>query len=262
MITYSNIGRYGRFGNQMFQYAALFGIAKTAKYRYGVPYNNKSENEYEHFCLTEAFDKLEAENSEGQPIKYRIAEPKFGYNPGLFGIPDHSDIVGYFQTEKYFVDYRPHLLKQFSFRNEIKEQAENIRAITKDRVISLHIRLGDYVNQQQNHPVYNIDYYNSALDLLPDDVLLMIFSDDVAKAQTIFEPLKRKMVFPETNNKYIDMCLMSMCDYHIIANSSFSWWGAWLSESKKIIAPSQWFGNGPDMPKNWSDVYCKGWVVI
>lgn len=262
MITFLNIGRYGRFGNQMFQYAALFGIAKTANYRYGVPYNNSSQNEYEHFCLPEAFDRLEAENSEGHLIKYQIAEPKFGYNPGLYGIPDDSDLIGYFQTEKYFNKFRPQLLKQFSFKNEITEKAKTIRAITKDPVISLHIRLGDYVSQQHNHPVCNIEYYKNALELLPDDLLLVVFSDDVKKAQETFEPLNRKMLFPETNDKYIDMCLMSMCDYHVIANSSFSWWGAWLSESKKTIAPSQWFGSGPDMPKNWSDIYCKNWIVL
>jgi hypothetical protein len=55
---------------------------------------------------------------------------------------------------------------------------------------------------------------------------------------------------------------MSLCDYHVIANSSFSWWGAWLGESKKVIAPSQWFGESPDMPKNWSDIYCKDWIII
>jgi len=58
------------------------------------------------------------------------------------------------------------------------------------------------------------------------------------------------------------MCLMTMCDYHIIANSSFSWWGAWLSESKKVIAPSQWFGAAQGMPKNWSDIYCKDWIIL
>jgi hypothetical protein len=70
------------------------------------------------------------------------------------------------------------------------------------------------------------------------------------------------MVFVENTNKYIDMCLMTMCNYHIIANSSFSWWGAWLSNSKQVIAPSKWFGPANHMPKNWSDVYCEKWIVI
>jgi hypothetical protein len=53
-----------------------------------------------------------------------------------------------------------------------------------------------------------------------------------------------------------------MCNYHVIANSSYSWWGAWLSESKKVIAPYNWFGEDDVMPKNWSDIYCKEWMVI
>jgi hypothetical protein len=262
MITFSNIGRYGRFGNQMFQYAALYGIARTAKYRYGIPYKNKSENEYEHFCLDEVFDKLEADESSGHPIQYRIAEPKFGYNPGLFGIPDHSDIIGYFQTEKYFKDYRNNLLKQFSFKQEIYDRARDIRSLTREPVISIHLRLGDYVGQQHNHPVCSEEYYTEALRLLPDDMMLFVFSDEPKKAEERFSKLNKKMVIPDNTDKYVDMCLMSLCDYHIIANSSFSWWGAWLSESKKTIAPAQWFGSGEGMPKDWRDIYCEGWDVI
>jgi len=262
MITFSNIGRYGRFGNQMFQYASLYGIARTAKYRYGIPFNNRSENEYQHFCLNEAFDKLSAENSDGHHIQYRISEPKFGYNPGLFGIPDHTDLIGYFQTEKYFVDYRDDILKEFSFKNEIKEKAIDIRSLTKDPVISLHIRLGDYSNLTEQHPICTEEYYKEAIDNLPKDLLFFVFSDDVDEAKNIFNKFNIKTVYPETNYKYIDMCIMSLCDYHIIANSSFSWWGSWLSNSKKTIAPSRWFGSAPEMPKNWSDIYCKDWIIL
>lgn len=262
MITFSQIGKYGRFGNQMFQYASLCGIAKTAKYRYGIPRTNKSSDDYQHFCLDEAFDNLEAENSEGHHIHYRISEPKFGYNPGLLGIPDHSDLIGYFQTEKYFLNYRTNILKQFTFKTEIQEKANDIRSLTKEPVISLHIRLGDYTTLQDKHPVCKKEYYDEALSMLPDDLCIFVFSDDPKQAENIFSSLKRKVVFPETNDKYIDMCLMSLCDYHIIANSSFSWWGSWLSNSKKTIAPSEWFGASPDMPKNWRDIYCNGWKVI
>ena len=115
---------------------------------------------------------------------------------------------------------------------------------------------------QDTHPVCSIEYYKEALDTLPDDLLVYIFSDEPQKAQDIFNDLGRKIVFPEMKSNYEDMCLMTMCDYHIIANSSFSWWGAWLSNSKKTISPAKWFGGSPTAPKNWSDVYCKEWVVI
>jgi hypothetical protein len=189
-------------------------------------------------------------------------ERNFTYNAGIFGVPDNTDICGYFQSEKYFIDYREQLLKEFDFNPETKQQADYIRAVAKCPAISLHMRFGDYVAQPQNYPPCTIDYYNEALSMLPDNGLIFVFSDDIEKAQSLLKDLKRPITYPDTKNKYIDMCVMTMCNYHIIANSSFSWWGAWLSNSKKVIAPSSWFGSAPGMPKNWSDIYCKNWIVI
>ena len=262
MITFNKIGHYGRFGNQMFQYATLYSIAKTKKLKFGVPYSNRSDDDYMDFCLKDCFPNLTAEDSSNIENIHKAKEKKFEYNAGIFGIPDNTDICGYFQSEKYFLNYRNDLLKEFDFEEKIKLKAGDIRCLTSGEAISIHIRLGDYVNQQQNHPVCSIDYYDQALKQVPEDKLIFVFSDDNENAYKLFSKLNKKIVFPETNNKYIDMCLMTFCDYHIIANSSFSWWGAWLSESKKVIAPSVWFGSGPNMPKNWSDIYCKNWVII
>ena len=66
----------------------------------------------------------------------------------------------------------------------------------------------------------------------------------------------------EGNDQYIDLCLMTMCDGHIIANSSFSWWGAWLSKSRKIIAPSGWFEGSNNAHLDTKDIYCSGWTVL
>ena len=263
MITFNKLGSYGRFGNQLFQYATLFAIGKRKNCDIGVPYEKANIlNEYNKFCLPECFIKLNAKDSSTTFPLYFIQEKDFTFQPGLFGIPDGSDILGYFQTEKYFVDYRDQLLNEFTFKPEIYKNAINARSITKEPVISLHIRLGDYLKLQDTHPVCSIEYYKEALDTLPDDLLVYIFSDEPQKAQDIFNDLGRKIVFPEMKSNYEDMCLMTMCDYHIIANSSFSWWGAWLSNSKKTISPAKWFGGSPTAPKNWSDVYCKEWVVI
>lgn len=262
MITFNNLGAYGRMGNQMFQYATLLSIGKTRGYEYGIPYKLKSQNPYFNFCLDEAFPNLSAKDSTNVQQMYKAKEKVFSYNPGIFGISDHTDIIGYFQSEKYFKDYRDQLLREFDFAESIKQKASDIRNITNGRVISIHIRLGDYLKLPTKHPVCSMDYYNEALNQLPDDCLIFIFSDDNAKASKMFSSLNKKFVIPETDNQYIDMCLMTMCDYHIIANSSFSWWGSWLSNSKKTIAPSQWFGDDLSMPKNWSDIYCKEWIIV
>ena len=262
MITFNQIGNFGRFGNQLFQYAALYSIAKTRGYDFGVPYQHRSTNEYNDFCLKDCFSNLSAKDSSLIEQLYAMHTISFKYNPGIFGIPDNTDISGYFQSEKYFVDYRNQILNEYQFNKSIKDESINIRSVTNKPVISIHVRLGDYLQHQNCHPVCSFEYYNEALKLVPDDLMLFIFSDDIEKASQMFKNLQRPMVFVDTKNKFVDMCVMSMCNYHIIANSSFSWWGAWLSESKKVIAPSQWFGPDKNMPKNWSDIYCKDWIVI
>ena len=86
--------------------------------------------------------------------------------------------------------------------------------------------------------------------------------DEIEKAKVIFKDISGKIVYQQNKNSYTDMCLMALCDYHIIANSSFSWLGAWLSNSKKVIAPSKWFGNRDDAPNDWRDIYCEGWNIL
>jgi len=262
MITFNLMGRYGRMGNQMFQYATLFSIAKTRGYDFGVPYRRKSDNPYQNFCLNECFPNLSAKDSSNKINFLRAEEKQFTYNAGIFGIEDNTDIAGYFQSEKYFKDYRQNILKEFTFSDAIKDKAQDIRSITKEPVISMHLRLGDYKNLVGKHPVCEIDYYKNALKEVPEDLLIIAFSDEPSLAKDIFDGLNRKYFLTDTNDQYIDMCLMTMCNYHVIANSSFSWWGAWLSDGKKVVAPAIWFGDSPEMPKNWSDIYCEGWEII
>jgi hypothetical protein len=261
MITFNMMGRYGRFGNQMFQYATLYSIAKTKKYKFGVPYKVKSDNSYLNFSLDEAFQNLSAEDSSTYAPIHRAQERVFTHNPGIFGIPDNTDILGYFQSEKYFKDYRNDLLKEFTFKSNILEKANDVRSITKEPVISIHLRIGDYKNLVGKHPVMQKDYYSQALEQLPKDILIIGFSDEPEEAAKLFDSFGRKYFITNPNDQYTDMCTMTLCDYHIIANSSYSWWGAWLSNSKKVIAPHNWFGED-NMPKNWSDIYCEGWVIV
>jgi hypothetical protein len=262
MITFNSIGKYGRLGNQMFQYATLYSIAKARKYDFGVPYQNKSNNQYFNFSLDEVFENLSAKDSSNIVPLHRAHENEFTYNAGIFGISDNTDILGYFQSEKYFKDYRNSLLKEFTFKSSIIEKATDVRSVTKDPVISVHIRLGDYKKLVGKHPVMQKEYYQQALEILPKDLLIIGFSDEPEEASTLFDSLRRKYFVTNPDDSYTDMCTMTMCDYHIIANSSYSWWGAWLSETKKVIAPYNWFGDDNSMPKNWSDIYCKEWIII
>jgi hypothetical protein len=263
MITFSNIGRNGRMGNQMFQYAFLVGIATKNNYEFGVSYSNKSSDEYKHFCLPDCFDKLTAKDSSSYMCQHYILDPDWVFNSNFFNIPDSTDFCGYFQSEKYFKHCKDKVKEEFTFNESIQSESTKLISNLVDP-ISLHIRLGDYVMLQNHHPVCDNQYYEKALNLLPKESSICVFTDDVVLAQQIFKDqfANRDVLYLNTGNKFVDMCIMSKCSYHVIANSSFSWWGAWLAESKKTIAPEKWFGSASHIQGKHHDIYCDGWEII
>lgn len=262
MITCQSLGLNGRFGNQMFQYATLYALGKDLGYEIGVPYQTKSPNDKLHFCLPECFN-LSAKDSSSHIFKTVYIETEFAYQDEIKKVTDNGDIRGYFQSEKYFKNYKKDLKqKEFKFKEEIEQKAIDVLKNKSTELISVHMRLTDYVHLQDCHPMCSEHYYNMALEMLPKEASVVLFSDDIQLAKEKLKNLNRKIEFTGTDNKFVDMCMMTKCDYHVIANSSFSWWGAWLSESKKTIAPKKWFGVSPNVPKKWDDVYCDGWYVV
>ena len=127
-------------------------------------------------------------------------------------------------------------------------------------MISLHIRRGDYVTNP-HHPLQNLNYYSSALNNFDSNLNVIIFSDDSqwVKNQDFFE--SDRFLVSDGGDTYIDLCLMTLCKYHIIANSSYSWWGAWLSKSEKVISPKNWF-SGINSHYNTKDIYCNDWIIL
>jgi hypothetical protein len=167
------------------------------------------------------------------------------------------EYVGYFQSENYFKHRRNDILKIFEPSDEILNKVNKYKNIFGE--ISLHVRRGDFaVRYNGVHPVQPIDYYSNALKLLPSNNKIIVFSDDLDWCKKNF--IGDRYVFIDEID-YISIYVMSNMRHHIIANSSFSWWGAWLSEydDKKIIAPKNWFGGrkkGLDIkmkivPENW-----------
>jgi hypothetical protein len=127
--------------------------------------------------------------------------------------------------------------------------------------LSLHIRRGDFLVNSANHHNLGLDYYEKALAEFPMEVPVLIFSDDPewCSNQELFAD--DRFLVAEGNSPYVDMCLMSLCEGHIIANSSFSWWGAWLANSKYVVAPSKWFGPN-NAHLDIKDLYLENWVVL
>jgi hypothetical protein len=283
MISFPQIGYMGRLGNQMFQFASTLGIANNLNsiarfplenclvYQSIGPFDPNTGSPIPVKCdLTECFDISDEYFIPHRHItaSSHYGESEFGYNKGTETISDGCSLSGYFQTEKYFKDLRDQILLQFSFKSLYKDSAEayiqTIRKDNKDAIIaSIHVRRGDYVMYPDYHPPCSFSYYNNAIEKLLEEnsnVIFLVFSDDVEWCKSEFKD--SIYIVSELGNHYTEMCAMSLCDHNIIANSSFSWWGAWLNESanKKVIAPSVWFG--PAMNKNTDDVYCKNWIKI
>ena len=194
-------------------------------------------------------------------------EPHFNYWPGLREIGAPSYLMGYWQSEKYFNDFEENIRSDFSFKAAL--DGENLETSVRMRgcnSVSLHVRRGDYVTHAPTAKILNacsIDYYYKAISRIGEKVPaphFFVFSDD---QQWVRNNLK--VPFPaeyiDRNHgmqSYIDMQLMSLCKHQIIANSSFSWWGAWLNVNpeKIVIAPRDWFCNGLDdsdlIPHKWT----------
>jgi len=232
-------GYFGWLGNQMFQYAATFAASKRLGVDCGFPENEP--NLFDIFDLTAFKNKICTE--------YVYQEPTFEYTP----IPERDGLTlsGYFQSEKYFKQFSEDVRKEFTFKQFIDPLEEG--------VVAVHVRRGDYTNLQDHHPLCTLDYYEKSMAMFEDSSFL-VFSDDIEWCK---ENIKGpRVMYSEENSAARDLQLMASCDYNIIANSSFSWWGAWLNDNpyKKVIAPKVWFGKGK--PLETKDIYCKDWIKL
>jgi hypothetical protein len=201
-------------------------------------------------------------------ISKRIVEEKhFQFDGKVLLSKDSSYINGYWHSEKYFKEIEQNLRKELVLKEQlIKSVDEFAKRITETESISLHIRRGDYLTNTWAQSTYHslpLSYYQKAVEIIQGNSAPMhcfIFSDD---PQWVKENIKlhSKITFVTGNKNYEDLHLMSLCKHNIIANSSFSWWGAWLNQnsSKKIIAPKNWF---KDDKIDTEDLIPKSWLSI
>lgn len=265
MLSFNSIGNLGRLANQMFQYASLKGIATNCGYDFCIPPEDvfgNSDNNVRNSDVT-IYDCFNLSNVKKNIISNPIVqESGFDFDKNIFNnCPDNIDLFGYFQSEKYFKHIENDIRKDFTFNENLLEICDSFikENFENSDVISLHIRRGDYVSNP-NHPVQTLEYYKEALGRMPD-LPVIVFSDDHewCKQQDLFLP--DRFSVSEGNSTDADLCLMSLCRYHIIANSSFSWWGAWLAKSNKVVAPRNWFG-GDCSKKNTKDLYLSDWEIL
>ena len=269
MIGFNYLGKMGQLGNQMFQYAALKGIANQNGYNYCIPNHDEIFNDglgnklhielFKPFVL-ENFNDLNVQViDQDRPV---VSEGGFHFNEGLFNkCPDWVCLSGYFQTEKYFKNIEQEIIEDFKFKDDILIPCKEMMDEFNEPPLCLHIRRGDFLINSGNHHNLGLDYYDKALAEFPTSVPVLIFSDDPewCGKQEIFGD--DRFLIAEGNSSYVDLCLMSLCEGHIIANSTFSWWGAWLADSKMVVAPSVWFGPN-NAHLDIKDLYLDHWEVI
>jgi hypothetical protein len=272
MITNLEIGYNGRLGNQIFQYAACYTVAKKLGVDFVIPKSNV-DNIKQDGCFDFANNKwvpyrfrmydcfnITAPQIDTVKSKYIFQEPNFHYNE-LLNILDDTSIQGYYQSEKYFIDYKEDILKEFTFKSDILKQAENIiKDFYNNEIVAVHIRRGDNV-VNPTFPLISMEYIQQALEIFSDkEYNFLIISDDVPFCKEAF-PESENIMFSNGENDLVDLCLMSLAHHNIISNSSFSWWGAYLNSNpnKKIIAPSDWF---KDKNINTTDLIPKKWILI
>ena len=283
----------GGLGNQMFQYAfgrhlaeihkctlkldlsfllnkfqgANVTIRKYELYKLNIIENIANQNDINKFTRTTGLINIISQKI--NPYKI-IRETQFHFDENILKSGKNSySIDGYWQSEKYFKNIENIIRNDFQIKADFKEKNKNLEEkIKSTESVSIHIRRGDYVtNEVTNnfHGICSVDYYQNAIKQISQLVsypVFYIFSDDIEWAKTnIVSDFSTYYVDNDVDSNDEDLKLMSMCKHHIIANSSFSWWGAWLNPdlNKIVIAPSKWFN---DTSLDTKDLYPDNWIKI
>jgi hypothetical protein len=273
----------GGLGNQMFQYAAGRALAERHNTElmldltwYDLELGKDiTPRKYELDCFVLDKGTPKYERTIAQRLKdicnpyHHYTEPFFSYNPSFAELPSRTDLTGYFQSEKYFAEQAGFIRDAFEWAKPT--QGKNLQLLQAikhdDRSVSVHVRRGDYAQHKKTndfHGVSPIEYYRAAVAEIKKTVKkphLYVFSDEPAWCKKHL-----KFDIPTTYVSHNvegseDMRLMKECRHNIIANSSFSWWGAWLNASpdKRVIAPKHWFSH---KETDTSDVIPQAWKQI
>lgn len=256
----------GGLGNQLFQYA----LGRHVSQRFSVPllldismyseynlhkYRLKNLNIKADIATNSEIEKLSGGNSLSAKLarkfkvlrksSFRSEVHKFNYDPKLvFGNNLYLD--GYWQNQMYFIDIRDILLGEFVSRNGLSISALKYanRIKNSENSVSIHVRRGDYLGVK-GIGVLSENYFKNAVDAIQSkykNLTFYVFSDDISWCKAHFKFVPNINFIENTKNEVDDLFLMSLCNHNIIANSTFSWWGAWLNQfrQKCVIAPCGW----------------------
>lgn len=279
----------GGLGNQMFQYATARALALSRNEKLFLDnhlFANYALHDYalHHFKIESSF--LDKDETVFEPLRFydkaratllqkkvyhTYEEKDLTYDKKIFE-SSHKNIFlkGYFQSENYFIRFKDRIRKDFEIISPLKKATiDMLKIIESENSVSLHIRRGDYVSNPEANAVHgtcDLNYYHKAIEMIKEKTenpVFFIFSDDIdwAKQNLKLDHPAYFVDFNDASTNYEDLKLMSSCKHNIIANSSFSWWGAWLNnyQHKTVIAPSKWFKTDIH---NSKDIIPESWLKI
>jgi Glycosyl transferase family 11 len=258
-ITIGNFGQqHGRLGNQLFQLGLLFAVSERYGYDFYLPHRDES--------LWGCFDLDIDTVGPDCPSRFYETNGSCNFDPRVFEQPDGTCYQGYFQSYRYLEECRPELVRRLRFRDEQRARSEVTRFAYRRRygrpLVSLHVRRGDYVDHDADFDWGNLasdGYYHRAIQAIGDDVTYLVFSDDLPWCRQNLEIDRLEFV---DLDHFTSLCLMTGCDVNVVANSSFSWWGAFLNPSAEVYAPSRWWRAMPPPNDHQDDIVPPAWRTI
>jgi hypothetical protein len=284
---------YGGMANQLFQYAAGYALSlhHASPLKLDISYFQEKNSDTKRTFELDKFPidyELASQEEIDQVFKFRFmdyalnklmpiskkryfGEKQPGFNEQFFELSDQVYLRGYFQSDKYFINCKGALLEHYMIRtNHFKHLVTLSVTLSISHSVALHIRLGDYLNPNSSGIMapFNADYYKKAFEYIQKNISnpkFYVFSDQIQIAKDLLSELKDlDITFVDehiTKNADEDFYLMQSCQHQIIANSTFSWWAAYLNKHtyKIVVAPQKWY---KDHFGDSTNLYPDGWVVI
>jgi hypothetical protein len=259
----------GGLGNQLFQIAAAFNLARLNNDEACFNFNS-SHTPFQGSQSLKYKDNIYKEFKHVDDLKADIEFNQIGHSYNPIPYQKNLQIQGFFQSEKYFIESKKEFVDKIVLGlKSNKEKHENVidyineisfRNDKSQTLVAVHIRRGDYLRFPHIHTLCDLNYYQKALSIMKEkigDFVPVYISDDKEWCKNTFGGIVSPF-----NDEISDLILMSNCDHNIIANSSFSWWGAYLNKNpnKMVIGPERWFG--PGGPQDQSDTIPENWIKI
>lgn len=262
MIGFHRLGRYGQLGNQMYQYAALLGVAQRRTFEPIIP-----PLRMHTLGATFAINARVGTAKDFASLRYVFQDERVGWWPDLDRIDDGTDLLGYFQSPRYFPP-EAIVRREFTFLDQVAEPAHALEHKLRQRfdtLVGVTIRRGDYLNLTDKFTqVWDTDYYDRGIaHLAADGVGFVISSNDPQWTQARFDR-SDVVVLDNTLADNSQLALLARCDHAVIANGSYGWWSAWLIDRphKTVIAPAKWFEPNPEFTDDDRAPLPDGWLAF